>query len=100
MKGPDMTDTKAIADQLEQALMDRSESRFNSIAFVHRHEIIAALSRPPVAGDGGEALEHLTNVLFADPGPKLAAAHKAARLWWNAQDGLEALPLQPPSPQR
>lgn len=124
MKGPDMTDTPVV---LEACPFCGGEAKFadgywhdgtwrgdyvfcaNELCRarnsgnrrIDHPDAIAAwntrASRPPVAGDGGEALEHLTNVLFADPGPKLAAAHKAARLWWNAQDGLEAPP--PPIPE-
>lgn len=33
-----------------------------------------------------EAMQHLANVLFADPGPKEAAARQAAREWWHRED--------------
>lgn len=33
----------AIAQQLEQALIDRNEDHFRTIAFVYRHQILAAL---------------------------------------------------------
>ena len=41
----------AVAKPLVDALASRGEDRFKTIAFVHRHEIIAALSQPPEASE-------------------------------------------------
>ena len=37
---------QGIADQLSQALVNRDVGRFNAVAFVYRHEIIATLTEP------------------------------------------------------
>lgn len=49
-------------------------------------EVSKLLHAQPAPASGEVALEHLTNVLFADPGPKHRAAERAAVIWWHQQD--------------
>jgi len=44
-------DAVEIADQLSKALVERDENRFKTVAFVHRHGILAALQSPQPGGE-------------------------------------------------
>lgn len=71
-----MGDTgQAVRDALEQALRDKDESRFKTIAFVHRHEIIAALA----------------NLAPEAVGEAVAVIGKDWQLLWASADTLSAI---------
>jgi hypothetical protein len=67
-------------------------------AILNAHWIEDDATTPPARSyaDGveGEAIAHLANVLFADPGPKEIAARKAATDWWHQKDAAIRLSSQ------
>jgi len=52
-------ESDALMAALEKCLVDRDEARFKIIAFVNRHTVLAALSRPTQPASGAEVREAL-----------------------------------------
>lgn len=81
-------DHRFIAEQLSTALVDRNEGRFRTVAFVYRHEIIAALA-PSASAETVPAKGLITDETPAIPaGMKPWAGGDSAPEDWDGDDVL------------